>query len=74
MAVAEPLLTVPELAERLRLSPDTVRSLARAGRFPYLRPSSPAGKMLFCWADVLAAIQGSPLPDDDEEESKVSDR
>jgi excisionase family DNA binding protein len=37
----EPELTVPEVAERLRVHPETVREWLRAGRFPNARRISP---------------------------------
>ena len=33
----EPLLTVEEVAQYLRLEPDTVRKLAREGKFPAVK-------------------------------------
>lgn len=50
------LLTVPEAAQALRVSPDTVRALVREGRLKAVRVR-PRGRLLFDPADVRAALQ-----------------
>jgi excisionase family DNA binding protein len=49
------LLTVAELAKRLRLRPRTVQSWARAGRIPSVRLT--AKVIRFDWGDVLTALR-----------------
>jgi excisionase family DNA binding protein len=49
-------LTTLEIAERLRMSPDRVRILARAGVIP-ARRACPRGRLLFDEDDVLAALR-----------------
>lgn len=49
----EPLLDSPEVAERLGLTEDTVRAMARDGRLP----AYPVGrKWRFVWSEVRAAV------------------
>lgn len=52
---ATELLTVRELAERLRVSPDTVRAWARRGAIPSIRLSRKATR--FDLRAVLAALE-----------------
>jgi excisionase family DNA binding protein len=49
------LLTVAELAKRLRLQPRTVQSWARAGRIPSVRLT--AKVIRFDWTAVVAALR-----------------
>jgi excisionase family DNA binding protein len=49
------LLTVAELAKRLRLRPRTVQGWARQGRIPSVKLSSKVVR--FDWHDVLAALR-----------------
>jgi excisionase family DNA binding protein len=49
-------LTTLEIAERLRMSPDRVRILARAGVIP-ARRACPRGRLLFVEAEVEAALR-----------------
>jgi hypothetical protein len=49
-------LTTLELADRLRLSPDRVRILARAGILPGRR-LTPRGRLLFDQDEVLTALR-----------------
>jgi len=53
------LLTVAELADRLRLRPRTIQLWARVGRIPVLRPTPKVVR--FDWIAVLASLtQGNP--------------
>jgi excisionase family DNA binding protein len=49
------LLTVDQLAERLRLRPHTVRAWARRGRIPVIRLSHKVVR--FSWSAVLAVLK-----------------
>jgi excisionase family DNA binding protein len=49
------LLTVEQLADRLHLSPRTVQTWARQGRFPKVKLS--AKVVRFDWSAVLAALR-----------------
>ena len=49
------LLTGQELAERLRVSPSTIREWAREGRIPEVRISGKVRR--FDFAEVLAVIR-----------------
>jgi excisionase family DNA binding protein len=50
------LLTISQLAERLRLKPRTVQGWARQGRIPAVKLS--AKVVRFSWRAVLAALDG----------------
>jgi hypothetical protein len=49
-------LTTLEIADRLRLSPDRIRILARTGVIP-ARRACPRGRLLFVEAEVEAALR-----------------
>jgi hypothetical protein len=49
-------MTTLELADHLRLSPDRVRCLARAGVIP-ARRACPRGRLLFVEAEFEAALR-----------------
>ncbi|MGO8931150.1 MAG: helix-turn-helix transcriptional regulator [Limisphaerales bacterium] len=51
----ERLLTVEELAQRLRYSPGWIRSRVKAGKLPAIRFNRRAWR--FHWPTVLAALQ-----------------
>ena len=48
-------LTAVELAQRLRVQPQTIRGWVRQGRIPVIRLSAKA--LRFDWGDVMAALK-----------------
>lgn len=65
-APGDGLLTINELAARLRLHPVTVRGLKRRGVIPSLKLGHRT--LRFSWPDVLAALQAAGDPAADQTE------
>jgi excisionase family DNA binding protein len=55
VAIASELLTVAEVAERLRVHPRTAKKWYRAGRFPCVKVSPKVVR--FDWEAVVAALK-----------------
>jgi predicted DNA-binding transcriptional regulator AlpA len=71
----EEYLTIPELAERIKFSPQTIYNMISAGRFAkgihYFKPS--AKKVLFLWPAVRAWIERNDMGNTNEiDRTKVS--
>jgi excisionase family DNA binding protein len=55
------IVTTAELAERIRLSRERVRDLARTGKIPSLQTGR-GGKRLYIVGEVLQALRGTAGP------------
>ena len=51
------ILTVSELAQRLKLTDDTIYQMVAAGKVPYFRVGQKAGAIRFRWDDIEKWIE-----------------